>query len=69
MADFQPRGAAHILAADGHARSDFRKVNNVVTPDYCDFGAKLPYDPTAYLPTLYPTRHRVVHKVRYWWCG
>ncbi len=47
MADFQPRGAAHILAADGYTRPDFRLVNSVVTPNYRDFGAKLPYDPTA----------------------
>ena len=47
MADFQPRGAEHVLASDGYVRIVFRLVNSVVTPDYRDFGAKLPYDPTA----------------------
>ncbi len=47
MADFQPRGAVHILAIIGYTRVDFRLVNSVVIPDICDFGAKLPYDPTA----------------------
>ncbi len=68
MADFQPRGTVHILAIIGYTHVDFRLVNSVVIPDIRDFGAKLPYDPTAKLPTLYPARHRAVHKVRYWWC-
>ena len=47
MADFQPRGALYILAYIGYTRVGFRLVNSVTTPDVRDFGAKLPYDPTA----------------------
>lgn len=47
MADFQPRGAVHTLTHIGYTRIGFRLVNSVATPDVCDFGAKLPYDPTA----------------------
>ena len=47
MADFQPRGAVNILADIGYTRAGFRLVNSVATPNTRDFGAKLPYDPTA----------------------
>ena len=42
-----PRGVVHILAYIGYTHIGFRFVNSVATPDVCDFGAKLPYDPAT----------------------
>ena len=69
MADFQPRDVRQILALANSACFAFHFVDSVGASVISDFGAKLPYDPIAWLPTLSPACCHAVPKVCYWWCG
>ena len=46
-----------------YIRIAFRVDNHVCTQIKYYFGAKLPYDPAALLPTLSPIRYRIVPMV------